>query len=67
MNELEKQQKIVQLLEHAIFNIKFAAAEEQKITHKAHIDPPYQQCLDYLDLKRTYEESKLKRAKIIGK
>ena len=60
-NELEKQKQIVALLEHAIFNIKFAAAEEHKITHKKCIDSPYQRCLDYLDLKRTYEESKLKR------
>jgi len=66
-NELEKQKQIVALLEHAIFNIKYAATEEQKITHKAHIDASYQQCIDLLNLKRTYEESKLKRVGVIGK
>lgn len=66
MGEYEKQLKIVQLLEQAIFNIKFAAQEEQKLTHKPHFDVPYRQILEILDLKRTYEESKLKRLEILG-
>lgn len=67
MTNLEKAQKTLALIEHAIFNVKFAAEEEQKITHTKHIDPHYQEALDRLEVKRVGAEVYLKRVELIGK
>lgn len=67
MTELEKAQKAVLLVEHAIFNVKFAANEERKITHAKHIDKHYVDALDRLDLKLTGARAYLTRIETIGR
>jgi hypothetical protein len=67
MTELEKAKKQVLLVEHAIFNVKFAAEEERKITHSKHIDTYYQEALDRLDVKITGARAYLGRIEAIGR
>jgi hypothetical protein len=66
MNELEKAQQQLDLIEHAIWNVKFAAEEERKITHARHIDPYYQEALDRLDVKLTGARAYAFRVQTIG-
>ena len=66
MTEIEKAQKAVLLVEHAIFNVTFAAKEEQKITHSKHFDTHYQEALDRLDVKLTGARAYLSRIEILG-
>lgn len=63
--KLETQKQVVAALEHALFNIRFAAELEQKSTHSKHICSHYQKVLDELDLKRTKEESLLRCIEIL--
>lgn len=67
MNELEKAQQAVLLVEHAIFNVKFAAEEEKKMTHAKHIDQHYVEALDRLDVKLTGARAYLTRIETIGR
>ena len=64
---LEKAQQAVLLVEHAIFNVKFAAEEERKITHARHIDQFYAEALDRLDVKLTGARAYLTRIEITGR
>lgn len=66
MNELEKAKHQVLLVEHAIFNVKFAADEERKITHTKHIDPYYQEALDRLNVKLTGARAYAWRVQTVG-
>ncbi len=66
MNELEKAQRQLDLIEHAIWNVKFAAEEERKITHAKHIDPFYAEALDRLDVKLTGARAYAYRIETIG-
>ena len=67
MTELEKAQKAVMLVEHAIFNVKFAAEEEKKMSHAKHIDQHYVEALDRLDVKLTGARAYLTRIETIGR
>ena len=67
MTEIEKAQQAVLLVEHAIFNVKFAAEEERKITHAKHIDQFYAEALDRLDVKLTGARAYLTRIEITGR
>ena len=67
MTELEKAQRKLDLVEHAIFNVKFAAEEERKITHAKHIDFFYQEALDRLDVKLTGARAYAYRVQTIGR
>jgi hypothetical protein len=63
---LEEQRQVVLALEHAIFNIKFAAQMEQKATHAKHFCPHYRKVLEELELKEVGERTYLRRLEIIG-
>jgi hypothetical protein len=67
MTELERAKQQVLLVEHAIFNVKFAAEEERKITHAKHIDQYYAEALDRLDVKLTGVRAYLGRIEAIGR
>jgi hypothetical protein len=66
VTELEKAQKSLDLVEHAIFNVKFAANEERKITHAKHIDTYYIEALDRLGVKLVGARAYLSRVQILG-
>lgn len=66
MTALEKAQREVLLVEHAIFNVKFAADEEKKMTHAKHIDKHYVEALDRLGVKLTGARAYLTRIETIG-
>lgn len=61
MTEIEKAQKQVLLVEHAIFNVQFAAEEERKITGNPHIDQYYADALDQLAVKLASAQADLGR------
>lgn len=67
MNEMEKAQQQLDLIEHAIWNVKFAAEQERKITHAEHIDQYYQEALDRLETKLTGVRAYAYRVKTIGR
>ena len=67
MNELEMAKKVVELVEHAIWNVRFAAEEERKLTHAKHIDEHYREALERLDVKLTGANAYLKRVEVLGK
>lgn len=67
MTEAEKAQRQLDLIEHAIWNVKFAAEEERKITHAKHIDPLYQKVLDDLDIKLTGARAWAFRVQTVGR
>lgn len=67
MTELEKAQRRLDLITDAIAAVKFAADEERKILHSAHIDMDYQDALDHLDLKITGLRAYVFRIQTIGK
>lgn len=67
MTELEKAQEAVLLAEHAIWNVKFAAEVERKMTHAKHIDPHYQEALDRLDVKLSGARAYAHRVMTIGR
>ena len=67
MNELEKAQRQLDLIDHAIWNVKFAAEEERKITHAKHIDQYYVEALDRLEVKKVGTGAYLYRIKIVGR
>jgi hypothetical protein len=67
MTELERAKKQLLLVEHAIFNVKFAAEEERKITHAKHIDQYYVEALDRLDVKLTGARAYLGRIEAVGR
>jgi hypothetical protein len=67
MTELERAKKQLLLVEHAIFNVKFAAEEERKITHNKHIDRYYAEALDRLDVKLTGARAYLGRIEAVGR
>lgn len=67
MTALEIAQKRVLLTEHAVFNVKFAAAEERKMTHAKHIDQYYVEALDRLEVKLCGDRAYLSRVEILGK
>lgn len=67
MKELEKAQRVVYLVEHAIWCIKQSAEEERKITHAKHIDQYYTEALDRLDVKLTGARAYLTRIETIGR
>ena len=48
MTELEKAQRTVELINHAMKTLKECAAEERKIYHDKHLDEYYLQALDRL-------------------
>lgn len=65
MTALELAQKRLLLTEHAIFNVKFAAAEERKLTHAKHIDKYYVEALDRLEVKLCGDRAYLSRVEIL--
>lgn len=67
MTNLEQAQQALALVEQAIAAVKFAAAEEQKLTHSTHIDKHYREALERLETKRLGAEVLLKRVEIIGR
>lgn len=67
MSELKRAQRQLALVEHAIFNVRFAASEEQKLTHSKHIDPYYIEALDRLDVKLTGVRAYLSRVETVGR
>lgn len=67
MTELEKAQKAVDLVDHAIFNLNFAAEEERKMTHAKHIDQYYYEALVRLGVKKVGAEAYLSRIQTIGR
>jgi hypothetical protein len=67
MTDLERAQQIIILTEHAIFNVKFAAEEERKLTHAKHIDQYYTEALDRLEVKLVGARAYLSRVEIIGR
>lgn len=67
MTELEKAQQRLALVEHAIWNVKFAAEEERKITHAKHLDQYYVEALDRLGVKLTGARAYLTRIETIGR
>lgn len=67
MTELEKAQRKLDLITNAIAAVKFAAEEEQKITHAKHIDTFYVEALDRLDLKLTGARAYAYRVQVIGR
>ena len=67
MNEVEKADRCLLLIEHAIAAVKFAAEEERKVTHAKHIDPYYQEALNHLDVKLTGARAYAYRVQTIGR
>lgn len=57
--------KVYALTEQAIFEVKYAAEEERKITHAKHISEHYRNILDRLDIKITGERALLARYKAL--
>lgn len=66
MTPLEIAEKQLMLTEHAIFNVKFAANEERKITHAKHINTYYAEALDRLEVKLCGDRAYLSRVEILG-
>jgi len=66
MTDLEKAQKSLDLIEHAIFNVTFAANEERKMTHAKHIDKYYVEALGRLEVKRVGASAYLSRMQFLG-
>ncbi len=67
MTELEKAQREVDLIHHAINTLKECAAEERKMWHDKHIDQYYREALDRLEVKQTGAEAYLWRLKMVGR
>ena len=67
MTELEKAQRQLDLIVHAISEVKRAAEEERKITHAKHIDTYYQEALDRLDVKYTGVRAWAFRVQTVGR
>ena len=67
MTELEKAQRKLDLIVHAISEVKRAAEEERKVTHTKHIDPLYQEALDDLDVKLTGARAYAFRVQTVGR
>jgi hypothetical protein len=66
MTTLEIAKQRLSLTEHAIFNVKFAANEERKLTHAKHIDKFYVEALDRLEVKLCGDRAYLSRVEILG-
>jgi hypothetical protein len=67
MTELEKAQRTVELINHAMKTLKECAAEERKIYHDKHLDEYYLQALDRLEVKKVGADAYLYRIKAIGR
>ncbi len=67
MTKLEKAQREVELIGHAIKTLKECAAEERKMYHAKHIDQHYVDALDRLDVKLTGARAYLTRIETIGR
>lgn len=67
MTEAEKAQRQLDLIVHAISEVKRAAEEERKITHAKHIDPLYREALDRLDVKITGARAYAFRVQTVGR
>lgn len=67
MPALKKQQYIVDLLKHALFNVEFAAKEEQKVTHTKGYSDYYAKALDHLNTELRHSTAVLNRIKVLGK
>ena len=67
MTALELAQKRMLLTEHAIFNVKFSAEEERKLTHSKHIDHYYVEAMERLNVKLVGDRAYLSRVEILGK
>ena len=67
MTELEKAQREVELIDHAISTLKECAAEERKMYHEKHIDQYYREALDRLEVKKVGADAYLYRIKVIGR
>jgi hypothetical protein len=67
MTKLEVAQQQLNLITDAIIAVKFAAAEERKITHAKHIDQDYLDALNCLDLKLTGARAYAYRVQTIGR
>lgn len=66
MTELEKARKSLILAEHAVFNVRFAAEEERKLTHSKNIVQNYVEALDRLEVKLVGARAYFNRIETIG-
>jgi len=64
---LEKAQREVSLLEHAMNFVSIAGQASQRMYHLKHIPAPYRDALDSLDLQLTGARALLKRIETLGR
>ena len=66
MTDLEKAQREVELVNHAIKTLTDCAAEERKMYHDKHPNEYYLQALDRLQVKKVGADAYLFRVKVLG-
>lgn len=58
--------QVALLTEHALFNVRFAAEEERKVTHSKHISGFYRELINQLESKLDAERAVLTRNEALG-